>query len=145
LSRQRAAQQLAHQCESVAFVLSERTERPERRLIHHLRVVRRFAFGIDEHTVGHRLTLQERNAHLAERDRRRRHVEHDWRRTFLRNDAAERIRRHAPLATAPRRNLRFVTNHVREVDRDETRATAWFAIRADPAEVVSVAEAYTNN
>ena len=86
-----------------------------------------------------------RDAHFAERDGAGRHVEHDRFVAVARHDAAERIRRHASFAPAPRRDLRFVTDDVDEMHRHQTRASAELAIRADATEVMRVAQADGND
>src|SRR5436190_9023851 len=99
-ARQRAADDLAHHRQRPAFVLAERQDRAIRLVPQHTRVRRRPARVVDQQALVHRAAFVDRDARLAERDRRGGVVEHDRVRR-VRYREAERVGGYARIGAYP--------------------------------------------
>ena len=122
---------------------AEGQEGPARLAVHHMRVTRRPASGIDRDAVGKLLALVAGHAHLAHRDGARRHVEEQGRLPVGAGQGdAHRVGGEAGIGPPEWRDETSVIGHVDEVQGDKPGGGGQLAIGADAADVMRVRQCH---
>ena len=143
-TKERAAEQVAHHRQRIAFVAGRGEQCTHRLFIHDGGIGRRVAFMVDQH-AGRRLPFAVvGDAHLAHRDRAGSKIEQDGRRIAARQADGQRIGAEAALPAAVRRDDR-AAHHVGEMDRREACGDRLLRPVPDAADVMRIAQPHDDD